>query len=185
MSLPRVVTPRTDGYLGFAPAPELEALRGGQTHIAACWVGGNAPDPLAQYTGDALELYAEMSSDDEAAFGLVVRCSPDDEEHTVIGYDPQAAQLFIDRRQASQDEHTTKEVQSGPLILQPGEPLRLRIFLDRSVVEVFANERACLTSRIYPQRADSLGLRTFCPGGRVRLHRVDLWPMQPAQFVAA
>ena len=48
--------------------------------------------------------------------------------------------------------------QEAPFELGEGETLRLHIFLYRSVLEVFANGRQCLTQRIYPTRADSLGL---------------------------
>ncbi len=45
-----------------------------------------------------------------------------------------------------------------PLPLAPGDRLQLRVFVDHSVLEVFANGRACLTTRIYPTRPDSLGI---------------------------
>jgi len=35
---------------------------------------------------------------------------------------------------------------------QPGEPVHLRIFVDRSVVEVFVNGRQCVAVRVYPGR---------------------------------
>ncbi len=36
--------------------------------------------------------------------------------------------------------------------------MELRIFVDRSVVQVFANSRHYLSKRIYPARPDSRGL---------------------------
>lgn len=39
-----------------------------------------------------------------------------------------------------------------------GEPLRLRVFIDRRVVEVFANKKQYLAIRAYPEREDSLGV---------------------------
>ena len=48
-------------------------------------------------------------------------------------------------------------VQAAPLELRSGERLKLRVFLDRTMLEVFANGRQCLTQRIYPTRGDSLG----------------------------
>jgi beta-fructofuranosidase len=53
--------------------------------------------------------------------------------------------------------------------------LRLHVFLDRSVLEVFANEHTCLASRLYPTRPDSLGLDVFSRHGRVKLKTLDIW----------
>jgi beta-fructofuranosidase len=55
--------------------------------------------------------------------------------------------------------------------------LKLQLFLDGSVLEVFANDKTCLSSRIYPTRPDSLGLGLFASGGRARLRAVDVWEM--------
>ena len=46
----------------------------------------------------------------------------------------------------------------GSFFLMPTDPLRLRIFIDKSVVEVFVNDRLCLSTRVYPSRSDSLGV---------------------------
>jgi len=49
--------------------------------------------------------------------------------------------------------------------------------VDHSVVEVYANTSACLTSRIYPSRADSVGVELFARGGPARLQKLDAWEM--------
>jgi len=71
-------------------------------------------------------------------------------------------------------------VQTAPLQLARGEPLRLRLFLDRSVLEVFANGRQCLTQRIYPSRPDSQGVALFARGKTATVRRLDAWDMAPA-----
>jgi beta-fructofuranosidase len=48
--------------------------------------------------------------------------------------------------------------ETAPVYLAPGEPLKLRVFLDKSVVEVFANGRQCAAVRVYPSLADSVGV---------------------------
>jgi hypothetical protein len=69
--------------------------------------------------------------------------------------------------------------QVAPFELKPGEPLRLRVFLDRSVLEVYANERQCITQRIYPTRADSLGVTLITRGGSVKVKSLDTWDISP------
>lgn len=57
------------------------------------------------------------------------------------------------------------------------EPLKLRVFIDRSVIELFANEHACMTSRIYPTRADSRGVKLFARGGSVHVTLLEMWEL--------
>jgi beta-fructofuranosidase len=61
------------------------------------------------------------------------------------------------------------------LDLLEGQPLRLHIFVDRSVVEVFANGRACAASRVYPSGSDSLGVALFAKGGAAEARSIDIW----------
>ena len=49
------------------------------------------------------------------------------------------------------------------------------MFLDRSVVEAFANRRAALTGRIYPTRPDSTRIELFATGGSAYVRRCRFW----------
>ena len=72
--------------------------------------------------------------------------------------------MKIDTRKSSLGEGP-RTVEAGPLELGADEPLRLRVFVDKSVVEVFANDRQAVMRRIYPSREDSLGVTSFPQGG--------------------
>ena len=71
-------------------------------------------------------------------------------------------------------------VQVAPFEIAAGERLKLRIFLDRSMLEVFANSRQCVTQRIYPTRSDSVGVTLFSRGGGATVHQLDAWQMSPS-----
>ena len=179
MSLPRLLSLRSDGLLGMTPAPELEALRGRHHRFTNVHLTPTSSDVLGDVKGDCLEILivAEFGPGGAGRFGLKVRCSPDGEEQTLIIYDREVGCLAVDRERSSLDPEVSRGVQEGPLELDDDECLRLRVFLDRSVIEIFANDRACLTDRIYPARADSLGLDLFSHGGSVMLNTVDIWEM--------
>jgi beta-fructofuranosidase len=177
MSLPRVLSMRPDGLLGIEPAPELEALRGGHRRLTGVVLAPESASVLEGVRGDCLELVAEFEAGDARAFGLKLRCSPDGTEQTRIVYDRAAGRLAVDREHSSLSASVHRDARGGPLDLAPGERLRLHVFLDRSVVEVYANGRACLTSRIYPSREDSLGVALFAQGGSARLETLDIWDM--------
>jgi beta-fructofuranosidase len=179
MSLPRLLSLAEDNSLRFEPVPELEVLRGRHFHLDDWMVTPQSQPPLHDASGDALEIAAEFESHNADEFGLKVRCAPDKSEFTLISYDRAARQLRLDRQRASLSADASKGVQAGPFDLAPQEALKLRIFLDGSVVEVFANGRACLTSRIYPTQMESLGLGIFARGGKAKIRSLDAWVMQP------
>ena len=52
------------------------------------------------------------------------------------------------------------------------------MFIDRSVIEVFANDRQCLTLRTYPSRQDSTGVAVFARGSDARLVSLNAWQMR-------
>jgi beta-fructofuranosidase len=177
-SLPRVLSLRSDGALGIEPVPEIEMLRGRTHEFGAQDV---TPDslPLKGVRGDALEIVAEIAPGSSEACGLRVRESPEGSERTMITYRRDSNTLAFDSRRSSLNLEATRGVMEGPLHLATNESLQLRVFLDGSVMEVYANGRTCLTGRAYPTRADSLGLRPFARGGKARLVSMKVWEMRP------
>ena len=75
------------------------------------------------------------------------------------------------------DEQRHVDAQVAPFELGDGERLRLRVFVDRSVVEVYANGRQCVTQRVYPTREDSVGVRVFAEGGKATARGIKGWGM--------
>jgi beta-fructofuranosidase len=176
MSLPRVLLPRSDGTLGVQPAPELRSLRRQYTCLDEVIISPTSTRSV-EIHGAALEILAEFQRSQSAQFGLKVRCAPDGSEQTLIAYDPGSGWLSIDRKHSSLEPGVHREPHGTHLQLAHGETLTLQIFVDHSVVEVYANARACLTSRIYPSRADSVGVELFAHGGAARLQQMEAWEM--------
>ena len=58
--------------------------------------------------------------------------------------------------------------------------LKLRVYVDRSIVEVFANDRQAMARTIYPTRPDSLGVSLFSRGGPADVASVWAWRLAPA-----
>ena len=65
--------------------------------------------------------------------------------------------------------------ETAPVLLDAEEPLRLRVFIDRSVVEVFANGKQCVAVRVYPGRDDSIGVSLRAQGSDAELRPLDAW----------
>ncbi len=66
----------------------------------------------------------------------------------------------------------------APLTLAKGErKLTLRIFIDRSVLEVFANETVCITKTIAPLEANAV-LEIRAEGDNANAKTIQAWPMK-------
>jgi beta-fructofuranosidase len=165
MSLPRELALGRDGRVVMRPVPELQALRGERLARRELTVAPGAPLALPELAGDMLELEVELRPAAGGACGLALRRSPDGAEETVVRYDPAARRLTVERARSSLFPDVESEEHSAPLALEPGEPLRLRVFLDRSILEVFAGDQVAITTRIYPSRPDSLGVALLADGG--------------------
>ncbi len=176
MSLPRVLSILPNGHLGQMPVPELQLLRGKHYAAEGIELMPLSVQRLETVCGDTLELMAEFEPGDATEVGIIVLCSPGHEEQTRIVYDRVAQVLFIDRTRSSLAPDVVQELFSSPLVLASDEPLRLQVFVDRSVVEVFANGR-CITARVYPSRPDSIGVELFAEGGSAVVRRLDAWEM--------
>jgi beta-fructofuranosidase len=175
MSLPIIVAPLPEGGLSLEPAPELTTLREKHWHYAGLELSEAMNFPHEDIRDDRLEMLAEFEPSQHCEFGLKLRCSPDGQEQTRLVYQSASRHVSIEREQSSVIPEVDHGNSSVAVEADPGEVLKLHIFLDRSVVEVFVNGRCYLASRIYPQRPDSLGLELFARSGGVKVRSLDIW----------
>lgn len=179
MSLPRVLTLADDGTLRMHPPEEIALLRFNGSKQADLAVPADGALPLAGIAGTSLEIDLEMAAPQAQQYGIRVCCSPDGAEQTEIRYDAAEKRLAIDTTRSSLAEGA-KTVEAGPLALQADAPLKLRVFVDKSVVEVFAQDgRQALMRRIYPSRSDAVGVSLFSVGGPASA-TVESWSMAPS-----
>ena len=179
MSLPRVLWLGDDKSLRMRPAEELKTLRYNARKLSGLTVEADSERKLPEIAGNCLELSIEMVPNGAAQYGVKVCCSPQGEEQTLIYYDAAEKKLKIDTRKSSLGEGP-KSVEAGPLELKEGEPLVLRVYVDKSVVEAFAGDRQAVMRRIYPTRKDSVGVTIFSNGGKVRVPLVEAWDIMPS-----
>jgi beta-fructofuranosidase len=177
MALPREFALGPDRHVVMRPVPELATLRGERVSCEPLALPAGRTVVLPEVAGDALELVVELDSTEGGRCGLAVRRAVDGAEQTDICYDSAHRQLIVDRSRSSLDLDTDRGLHIAPLTLSPGEPLRLHVFLDRSVIEVFANERVSITSRIYPTRPDSVTVALLADGADTRLTALDAWQL--------
>ena len=179
MSLPRILSLDDDGQLRMDVAEEIETLRYGAFKEENLTIPSDTDLTIDGVGGNSLELMIDMESAEASAYGVKVCLSPDGQEETLVYYDAAEGKLKVDTRKSG-PAGTPKAVEAGPFELRDGERLKLRVFVDRSVVEVFANSRQAVMRRIYPSRPDSLGVSLFSTGGTTRVHALEAWNISPS-----
>lgn len=160
------------------PIEELQQLRESPVSLDGRTVDpGTTPLGDEGISGRTLELVAEFEPGDAETVGLNVRVGQD--EHTRIGYDASSEAVFVDRTEAGEDDfHDAFAARDeAPLPLRNGR-VKLHVLVDRSSVEVFANDGArVLTHRIFPDTASD-GVELFAEGGPAQLSRLDAWSLR-------
>jgi len=184
LTLPRVLT-LGDGVLHIEPVEELNVLRHDHTQLKNLAVTADSELRIDDVAGDTLELDLTIDRGHADQCGIKVRCSPGGEEETLILYDAEKKVIRIDTTNSTLDENYRREgsrrsKREAPFELKSGELLNLRIFLDRSIMEVYVNKRQCVTQRIYPSREDSQGIVVFSKGGDIGIPVFDAWKMHPS-----
>lgn len=174
MSLPRELFLHGDGSVGQRPAPELTALRGTHWGASDLILDPDGPNLPAEVSGRALELrlICQPSADDRLSLDLLA--SPDGSERTQIRYDAETGVLTLDRARSSLAADVGNDPMSAPVPLVEGR-LTLRVFVDGSAIEIFANERICFASRVYPTSAQATGVHLTGSGA---LQQLDIWEMK-------
>ena len=180
-TIPRSVQVREiDGTprLTQQPVRELRRLRADSVSLGTRPVApGTTSLGPAGVSGRTLEIAAELEPGDAETVGLVVR--EGDTERTVVGYDAAGDSVFVDRRRSgAADFHEDFAARhAAPLAARNGR-VKLHVFVDRSSIEVFANDGArVLTHRIFPA-PDSDGVSLVAEGGTARLVHLDAWTLR-------
>lgn len=175
LSLPKECSFDVDGRLQVKPAAELVSLRMESRSIEGQRFAPSSEDPFFGFEGDCLEVEVEFSVEEPTICELSVRASPDQAERTTILYDSTEETLTVDGSQSSLDADVDHPTVSGRLRPDQSGAVRFRVFLDRSVLEVFVSDLACITQRLYPKREDSLGLSFSIKKGSAIVRHLSVW----------
>jgi len=143
------------------PAPQLSKRRGEPVK----WRNLSLTDQgevLSLPKTNTLEILARVDMQKATAVTLEIKSSGNDAQPIKIHFD--GSELAM--------------MESKAPLKSPKGKLSLRVFLDRSVLEVFANETVCFTKRINPLAADPT-MTIRAESGSARADLVEAWPMKP------
>ena len=163
-SLPRELELPEDGVLRIRPLRELKSLRHDQKQEEGTTIKSETSHALKEISGNTLELAVTFKVPTAKEFGLDVLCDKNGGNGVRVSVMPESKTLRVGPVNA-------------PFELKAGEDLSLRIFIDKNLVEVFANDRqaAIFAGKYVPE---NVGVRLFGKGGDVEVKEVKGWKMK-------
>lgn len=198
MSLPRRLTlaeNRRDVLI--EPAGDLESLRTNHQRLAKIILPANKEIVIDEIKGNAMEIIVEIDTRKSQMLEMNVLRSKNKEEYTNIkffrekGYDeskqfPETPKGMVKNSVVSIEtayssilpDASSRPTETAQVYLNPSEKLKLKIFIDRSILEVFVNGKQCLAVRIYPGLEDSLGVSFRSQGSSAEVLSLDAWQMK-------
>jgi fructan beta-fructosidase len=186
LTLPRELslTSTPDGIrLRQAPISELQSLRvePQQWRDVVISPGTNLLDGVS---GELLEIRAEFAiaqTVDADRLGFRIRTNQAGDEYTTVGYTLKSQTLFVDRTRSGQEAFDSEFPAVHMAELEPIDGVvRLHILVDRSSIEVFANDGlVTMTDLIFPD-SSSIELELFVDGGEVRANSLEVFELRAA-----
>ncbi|MCX5770292.1 MAG: glycoside hydrolase family 32 protein [Candidatus Hydrogenedentes bacterium] len=178
-SLPRELSLPDDGILRIKPRRDLETLRYDPLTLSEIEIRESTSEVLpsaapagkriATLDGDAIELRITIARDqaERKLFGF-----------TLFGDGKGGGLPILFRPENSTLRIGTTEAPFSISALPKGEDVELRIFIDKYLVEVFANDRQAIIA----SHEDYLGkpdLAAFTVGAPTTLKKVEIWKLKP------
>ncbi len=193
MTLPRRLTLDDDERLEMSPAGGYETLREKHSSLLEMDLPANKEIVLSGISGNAMEINLILDPQKASAIEVDVLRSPGKEEYTRVtfyhdggflnrdysGPAIRTSAISIDNLNSSVSDKVDFRIpETADVLIKEGEPVNLHIFIDRSIVEVFVNNRQCIALRSYPERDDSEGVSVIAHGKDAHLKSIDAWQMK-------
>jgi fructan beta-fructosidase len=170
-SIPRSLMLRryADGLrLVQSPIQELQSLRHQRLRLVNLGVAeANQEIRKIGLKGEVYECEVELQSLQADEIGLRLRKSKDEE--TLVGFDAAHGEVFIDRTRSGEVSFSKDFPGRHTAKLGKNAKVKLHVFVDRSSVEVFANDgERVLSDRVYPHPgSDEIELYAKGAGGKI------------------
>jgi beta-fructofuranosidase len=174
MSLPRVVSLTSKNELKTEVAPVLNKIRGDQlAHLDNAEASSTLQSAMKSMQIKDLAAEIEMRVEPKAD-QFKLRLNSDRGDFVSIS---------CSRESGVRQLHANKV--TAPLPGVPGSPLRLHMFLDGSVLELFANDTIALTARVYQIPSGPLRVELEGDVKRASLHAFQIMPISKDRLTSS
>jgi sucrose-6-phosphate hydrolase SacC (GH32 family) len=134
--------------------------------------------------GRHVEIIAQLDASNTAnKYGLVIAASADGQERTVIYYNVESKSIVLEKSKSSLSPaaHELTEQVGAYDEAVFGKPEKFHVFIDGSVVDVFINDKAAFSFRIYPTLTDSKGIALYSQAADTNFTQVEVYQLRDMQ----
>ncbi len=179
-SLPREISLSSDGSLIQKPYEGLNGLRGETTYENSLHLNGI--QSLSPVSGRHIELLGEFTvASGICGFNFLKSGS----KQASLSYDTDKGSLTLDMTsldRTANDNGTYKGVYSAelPQKVAAGETLKLHLFLDGSIADIFVNDTWAYSVRLFPTNAEQTEVEVFSTNEMPV--KVKAWVLEGGQY---
>ncbi len=166
-------------YTSCTPSPEIGALRGNASVKKRSFTAGKKSRTFAlpEANGGICEITLEITPKKGVPVNLTLANEAGNKVEMV--YNPAESTFSFDRYQSGQTDFSQDfpAITTAPTFTDGGN-LRLRIFIDRSSIEVFEqNGRFAMTNLVFPESPYTT-LSVNAPAGNARIENLAIYPLR-------
>lgn len=183
-TIPRQLRLLTDSTVGHTPHPNLCRLRDTLIHVSNRIILPNTSFNLPEFFGNQAELSFKIKADSATRFAIHVFKNEDGREFTSLVFDLSINRVAFDRGHSSLSSGTPTDYRSVEYIFNYHDTISIDIFLDHSIIEVFIDNLAVYSMRVYPSRAESQKMDLVVSKGKVELISLDKWKLKDMKDVS-
>jgi len=160
-------------------------------HYGYEWIDGgtlnNRVNFAATHISQAIEMGVFRSSTREEVTRILFTKGTGYKPNYLRGSDSKTARIrrtksdmitIESSRSSVLPDATPRIPESAPVFLGEDETLKLHVFIDKSIVEVFVNGQQCVAQRVYPGLDDSDGISFRAQGRDMKIVSLDAWEMK-------
>ena len=172
LTLPRELTLSSDNKIMMNPVEELKTLREEcileEKNIDVC--ENKSYELKTNERMMEVNIRLDLSAFEADKVGVKIKGI---EEELSLNYNKNISELILECSKCGKDKDGARKA-----ILNKGQEISLRIFIDRSSVEVFVNNgEATMTSRIYPKnKFDELEI--YSSGNGAKIKCIEAWELR-------
>lgn len=179
-SLPREWSLAEDGSLIQKPFEGLKGLRSETMYSQSTFELSGTID-LSPVSGRSVEICGTFEVG-ASPFGFNIFKSATGEGK--IYYNPASGEIiadFSDMQRITNDNGVYDGIYRCPLPVKPvnGETLKINVFLDHSILDIFVNDRWATSIRIFPTHPDANGIEAYADSA-VKVNDLKAWTLDAA-----
>ncbi len=190
MSLPIQLNLLPKDQLAIKPFEALNSLRGPVVEKKKIALPANKEIVLDNLVGNSSEFRFVINRQKADIIELKVLRSNDDAEYSRIafyanrgymahGFDKQRFSVIeLDTSHSSLINSGIRPTEQAQVLVDVDKPIEIRVFVDKSIVEVFVNNRQLVLARVYPTKEDSQSVSIRALGENAVLESVEAWSMK-------